>query len=76
MKKVTIYSSSTCAYCVTAKDYFKEIGVEYEEKNVSTDVDARKELMAKGHMGVPVIIIDEEEIVGFDKVKIDAALAE
>jgi len=75
MKKVVIYSSSTCAYCVTAKDYFKDQGIDYEEKNVSTDIDARKELMAKGHMGVPVIIIEDEEIVGFDKAKIDAALA-
>jgi len=48
--------------------------VEYEEKNISTSREAREELMAKGHTGVPVVVIDEEEIVGFDKSKIDTLL--
>lgn len=43
-------------------------------KNVQQDKDARKELMDMGHMGVPVVVIGEEEIVGFDKTKIDLAL--
>ncbi|CAK7087264.1 glutaredoxin family protein [Tissierella carlieri] len=75
MANVTVYTSNTCPYCVSAKDYLKEKGIDYTEKNVQTDKDARKELMAMGHMGVPVLVIDGEEVVGFDKEKIDNLLA-
>lgn len=74
MANVLVYTSSTCAFCKTAKEYLNEKGVEFTEKNVQTDKDARKELMAMGHMGVPVIVIDGEEIVGFDKAKMDTLL--
>lgn len=74
MKDVVVYTSSTCPYCTLAKDYLKEKGVEYTEKNVTTEREAREELMAKGHTGVPVIVIEGEEIVGFDKSKIDSLL--
>ncbi|MDO5027909.1 MAG: glutaredoxin family protein [Bacillota bacterium] len=74
MKNVIVYSSSTCPYCTLAKDYLNEKGVEFEERNISTSREAREELMAKGHTGVPVVIIDNEEIVGFDKARIDSLL--
>jgi len=74
MAKVTIYSSNTWPHCVTAKQYLSEKGVDYEEKNVQTDPNARKELMKKGYMGVPVIIVDGEEMVGFDKERLDDLL--
>lgn len=74
MEKVFVYSSDTCPYCTLAKDYLTEIGVEFEEKNIQRDNEARKELMEMGHMGVPVIVIGKEEIVGFDKDKIDELL--
>jgi glutaredoxin len=56
------------------KNHLREKGVDYVEKNVSTDNQARKELMSMGHMGVPVVLIDGEEVVGFDKDRIDALL--
>lgn len=74
MKNITVYTSSTCPYCTLAKEYLDDKGVEYTEKNVQEDQEARKELMNSGHMGVPVVVIDDEEIVGFDKEKIDLAL--
>lgn len=74
MKNITVYTSSTCPYCTLAKEYLDDKGVEYTEKNVQEDQEARKELMSSGHMGVPVVVIDDEEIVGFDKEKIDLAL--
>ena len=74
MKDVVVYTSSTCPYCTLAKDYLKDKGVEFTEKNVSTEREAREELMTKGHTGVPVIVIEGEEIVGFDKAKIDSLL--
>lgn len=72
---VTIYTSNTCPYCVSAKDYLNERGVPFVEKNIQTDPEARKELMRMGHMGVPVIVIDGEEIVGFNKARMDELLS-
>lgn len=74
MKDITVYTSSTCPFCTLAKEYLEEKGVEYTEKNVQKDQAARKQLMDMGHMGVPVVVIGGEEIVGFDKNKIDLAL--
>jgi len=73
-KKITIYTSDTCGYCHLAKDYLKEKGVAFEEKNVSRDATARKELMSKGFMGVPIINVDDEVIQGFDKNRLDELL--
>lgn len=74
MSKVTVYTSSTCPYCQMAKEYLKEREIPFDEKNVQTDKDARNELMAMGYTGVPVICVDKEQIVGFDKNKLDELL--
>jgi len=75
MKKVQIYSTPTCSYCHMAKDFFKKNNVSYEDFNVATDLEKRKEMVEKSdQMGVPVIIIDSELIVGFDKAKISRLL--
>ncbi|NLV76436.1 MAG: glutaredoxin family protein [Tissierellia bacterium] len=74
MADVVIFTSNTCPYCIAAKEYLDEKGVSYTEKNIQTDKTARKELMSMGLMGVPVLLIDGEEIVGFDKAKIDQLL--
>jgi len=76
MKKIVVYTSDTCGYCHLAKDYLNENSIEFTEKNVSSDPQARKELMALGFMGVPVIYVDEEVIQGFDKDKLEALLKE
>lgn len=74
MKNVKIYTSDTCGYCHMAKEYFNENGIAFDERNVTKDVEAKKELMKMGYMSVPVIIIDGETIVGFDKQKIESLL--
>lgn len=74
MKDIKVYSSSTCPYCTMMKDYLKSKGIEFTERNVSTDAEARKELMAMGHMGVPVTVIDGTEVVGYDTQKVDSLL--
>ena len=71
MSKVTVYSTPTCHFCHMAKDFFKENNVAFEEFNVAEDLGKRKEMVDKtGQMGVPVIIIDNNVIVGFNKPKI------
>ncbi|MBU1120459.1 MAG: glutaredoxin domain-containing protein [archaeon] len=72
---VTIYSTRTCPYCVMAKQFFKEKGIEFKDYDVSEDHSKAKEMMDKtGQMGVPVIDINGKVIVGFDKPKIEALL--
>lgn len=75
MKKVTIYTSSTCKYCAMAKDFLKKKGVEYEEKNINTDQKARNDLIRMGFMGVPVIIVGDKVIPGYDPEAIEKALS-
>ncbi len=74
MRNIKIYSSNTCSNCTAAKEYLKEKGYEYEEKNVSTDSAAKKELISLGYMGVPVIMIDDEVVVGFNRNKLEELL--
>ncbi len=71
MSKVTIYSTPTCHFCHMAKDFFNEKKVEFEDFNVAEDLEKRKEMVDKsGQMGVPVILIEDQIIVGFNKPKI------
>ena len=75
MQNVTIYSTPSCHFCHMAKDFFKANAVIYTEHDVAGDAEKRKEMVEKsGQMGVPVIIIGEELIVGFDKSKITKIL--
>jgi glutaredoxin-like YruB-family protein len=74
---VTVYSTPTCPWCTRAKSYLKESGVPYEEKDVSVDVVAAREMVKiLGQMGVPVLSIDGSVVVGFDQKRIDELLAE
>lgn len=75
MKNVVIYSTSTCPYCVLAKNYFDQNNIKYTEKDVSTNKEAAQEMVEKSSQnGVPVITIDDQVIVGFDKEAVDKAL--
>ena len=66
--KIMIYSTPSCAFCVMAKEFFKENKIPFEEYNVAADLEKRKEMMQKtGQMGVPVIDIDGSVVIGFDK---------
>jgi glutaredoxin 3 len=68
MPKALIYTTPTCHFCQMAKAYFKEKNVEYEEFNVATDMEKRTEMIQKsGQMGVPVIQIGNNLVIGFNK---------
>lgn len=70
-QKVEIYSTPTCTYCELAKDFFKTNGIEYSEYDVAADLDKRTEMIEMtGQMGVPVIVINDKSVVGFDEPKI------
>ncbi len=71
MPKIKIYSTPTCPYCFTLKEFLKEHNIEFEDVNILEDKEAQKEMREKsGQMGVPVVDIDGEIIIGFDKEKI------
>ncbi|HXK38117.1 MAG TPA: glutaredoxin domain-containing protein [Candidatus Paceibacterota bacterium] len=75
MKSVTIYSTQYCVYCKLAKEYFTKNNIAFQEFDVGTDLAKREEMVKKsGQMGVPVIDIDGEIIVGFNKPKVAGLL--
>lgn len=75
MVEVKIYSTPTCPYCDMAKEFFKDKNIEYEDYDVSEDEGKRNEMIEKsGQMGVPVIDIGGEIIIGFDKETVKKAL--
>ena len=68
MKKVEIFSTPTCVHCGHAKEFFKENNIPFTEHNVLADIVERQRMVEKsGQMGVPVIFIDDEVVVGFDE---------
>ena len=74
-KTVKIYSTPTCHFCQMAKDFLKGKGITYTEFDVAHDLERRQEMIQKsGQMGVPVIMVGDEVIVGFDQEKMAIAL--
>ncbi len=74
-EKITVYSTKTCPHCVRAKEYLKENNIEFEDVDVSADQDKAREMVAlTGQMGVPVIVIDGEAVIGFDRAAIQKKL--
>ena len=75
MKNVRVYSTPTCPWCIRTKQFLKENNITFEDINVSSNQQAAEEIIQKsGQMGVPVLDIDGEMIVGFDKERIKQAL--
>ena len=74
-KKVTVYSTPTCPYCINVKKFLKDSNIDFEDIDVSSDTEKAREMVEKtGQMGVPVVDIDGTVIVGFDKEAIEKAL--
>ena len=74
-KIVTIYSTPTCHFCHAAKEFFTENNIAFTDVDVAADAEKRQEMIDKTkQLGVPVIIIDEDVIIGFDQKAIDKAI--
>lgn len=70
-KTVAIYSTPTCHFCQMAKEFFGEHGVEYTNYDVSKDLERRQEMFEiTSQMGVPVIVIGDDVVIGFDREKV------
>ena len=74
-KKVKIYSTPTCPFCIRTKQYLKDNNIDFEDIDVSADQEKAEEMVnISGQMGVPILNIGGKIIVGFDKEKINKAL--
>jgi len=75
MKNVKVYSTPTCPWCIKVKQFLKDNNVNFENIDVASDQKAAEEMVEKsGQMGVPVLDIEGEIILGFDKDKIKTKL--
>jgi glutaredoxin-like YruB-family protein len=75
-KTVTIYSTPTCHFCQASKEFFAENGVQFTNYDVSKDLEKRQEMIdMTGQMGVPVIRIGDDVVIGFDEEKLRELLA-
>lgn len=73
---VKVYSTPTCPYCKMVKSYLDQKGISYEDLDVSVDRIARDEMIRRsGQMGVPVIDIDGQLVIGFDKERLEKILS-
>ena len=74
-KKVTIYSTPTCPYCIRTKKFLEDNKIAFEDIDVASNPGKAEEMVKKsGQMGVPVLDIEGKIIVGFDKEAIQKAL--
>ena len=74
-KTVTIYSTPVCHFCHAAKEFFTEHNVPYTEYDVASDAERRQEMIEMtGQMGVPVIRIEDDVIIGYDEEKLKELL--
>ena len=73
---IKIYSTPSCPYCHLAKEYLKEKNIDFEDINVAEDEQSLKEMVEKsGQMGVPVIDVDGQIMIGFNRAELDKILA-
>lgn len=75
MKKIILFSTPACVYCHTLKKYLEKKGVEFKEIDITEDEEAKEEMVKNTEqMGVPVLKVDDQYIIGFDKKKIEELL--
>lgn len=74
--KVIVFSTPTCSHCNNLKRYFKEKNIRFKDIDVSKDSTAAKDMQNRtnGNTGVPVVLINNRPIIGFDKNKINTLL--
>ena len=74
--EVKIFTTPTCGYCHQAKRFLSERGIRYAEYDVSRDRAAADEMVRlTGQMGVPVILVDGQVVVGFDRARLEHLLS-
>jgi len=73
--KVILFTSTSCSWCHKVKEYLRQNGIRFKDVDVSKDKSAMEDVVRKtGQMGVPVLLINNKPVIGFDKHKIDRLL--
>ncbi len=76
MKDIKVYSTPTCPYCKMVKEFLSSKSVEYQDIDVSVSQESLDEMISvSGQMGVPVVVIGDEVIRGFNKDKIESLIS-
>jgi len=79
-KLIKVFSTPTCPYCQTVKDFLVKNNIKFEDIDVSKDEKTAKELInTSGQMGVPVTVFEKEDggkqvIIGFDQAALEDIL--
>jgi glutaredoxin len=73
--RVVMYATATCGYCAQARAYFKQRGVEWEERDIDASAQARSEWKELGGFATPLIVVNGQRLIGFSQVDLDAELA-
>jgi len=74
-KRVIIFTTPTCSFCRKAKSFLKDKGIRFKDIDVSRDMKAAQDMERRtGQRGVPVLLIDNQPVVGFDVPKIKRLL--
>ncbi len=74
MKNIEVYTSDTCPECKKLKEYLKNNKIGFKEYNIFKDTEAKRRLISLGYMSVPLAIIDENHVLGFDLNRINQLL--
>lgn len=72
--RVIVFTSTTCPWCKRVKDYLKEKQFRFREVNIEKDPEGAREMKRRNLSGVPVVLINNQTVVGFDKARIDKLL--
>ena len=73
---MTVYSTPTCPYCTQVKEYLRSKDVSFSDRDVATDLEARNAMVQKsGQLGVPVVEVDGQIVVGFNRNKLEELLS-
>jgi len=73
--RIIVFSTPNCGWCSKVKSYLREKGLRFRDVDISKDPHAAQDVVRKtGQMGVPVIMVNNKPIVGFNKAEIDKAL--
>lgn len=73
-QEIIVYSGIHCAPCDAVKAFLKERGFSYVEKNINKDKEARQELRDMGMISIPVTVIGDHKIQGFEREQLEEAL--
>ncbi len=72
---IVMYATSTCPYCRQARDYLRARGLAWRERDIEASAAARAEWQARGGVGTPLLVVDGTAIAGFDRTRLESALA-